>query len=144
MMDSKWHCLQAQQRSRARSQPQSPPKPALSPSINPAIQAKLQQAHNRLLGSTRGGAKAEDGSARPAADKPGSRSGHKAAHAGKPSSPQHHLAPGIHFMACIKDTADCFKQCQTRPQAVLTPMHAITLKPIALMGSDYYDLVCTS
>ena len=49
-MAQKDHDTQPRQRAKPQSQPSSPPLPTLSSSIHPAIQAKLQQAHNKLLG----------------------------------------------------------------------------------------------
>ncbi len=67
------------QRGQPQAHPNSPPLPPLSSSIHPAIQAKLQQAHNKLLGQSRPSNKPEEStaSARPAAGKPGPRAGQK-------------------------------------------------------------------
>ncbi|DBB06539.1 TPA: hypothetical protein ACH3X1_012083 [Trebouxia sp. C0004] len=67
------------QRGQPQAHPNSPPLPPLSSSIHPAIQAKLQQAHNKLLGQSRPSNRPEESaaSARPAASKPGPRAGQK-------------------------------------------------------------------
>ena len=99
---------QPQQRNRPKSQPQSPVKPSLSPSINPAIQAKLQQAHNRVLGPSRGGGKAEEGPSRPGSAKAGARSGNKAATAAAAQPGKLHLS--VTTQACMADAVLLHKQ----------------------------------
>ncbi len=67
------------QRGQPQAHPNSPPLPPLSSSIHPAVQAKLQQAHNKLLGQSRPSNRQEEAaaSARPAASKPGPKAGQK-------------------------------------------------------------------
>ncbi|DBA99749.1 TPA: hypothetical protein ACH3X3_012298 [Trebouxia sp. C0006] len=67
------------QRGQPQAHPNSPPLPPLSSSIHPAVQAKLQQAHNKLLGQSRPNNRQEEAaaSARPAASKPAPRAGQK-------------------------------------------------------------------
>ena len=69
---------QQRHRSHTQAQPSSPPLPGSS-SIHPAIQAKLQQAHDKLLGQSRPGNRQDEtaGADRASSGKPGPRSGQK-------------------------------------------------------------------
>ncbi len=84
--------------------------------MHPAIQAKLQQAHNKLLGQSRPSNRQEEtaASARPAASKPGSKAGQK----GK-ANPQPQPKQGQSWLCVmVYNEQDCF--CMSVPDL---PLH---------------------